>query len=198
MCRLVPRLHLTTLLRRLSALNDVIYSRWQWPYWDAFTSLFYSGRKWRVVHLFLQSMRNTQRLPDTAALTLLRLLKPHLLSLCEHFGGITQIFPHGDVDMWGRVRMSHFRGVWTSLNFDREYLFGFETLVFATSGIFSMHKQSKRKDNIEIASYGPFKSMFACVFAGAKYVQRAKRGCFPTLTAPVPSTALMWASTAAS
>ncbi len=29
----------------------------------------------------------------------------------------------------------------TSLNFDKEYLFGFETLVFATSGILSMHKQ---------------------------------------------------------
>ncbi len=140
------------------ALNDVIYSRWQWPYWDAFTSLFYSGRKWRVVHLFLQSMRNTQRLPDTAALTLLRLLKPHLLSLCEHFGGITQIFPHGDVDMWGRVWMSHFRGVWTSLNFDREYLFGFETLVFATSGIFSMHKQSKRKDNLKSHHMAPLKA----------------------------------------
>ncbi len=26
-----------------------------------------------------------------------------------------------------------------NLNFDKEYLFGFETLVFATSGILSMH-----------------------------------------------------------
>ncbi len=38
-----------------------------------------------------------------------------------------------DVDM--------FQGVWSSLNFDKEYLFGFETLVFSTSGILSMHKQ---------------------------------------------------------
>ncbi len=37
--------------------------------------------------------------------------------------------------------MSPFRGVWQSLNFDKEYLFGFETLVFATSGILSMHNQ---------------------------------------------------------
>ncbi len=35
------------------APNDIIYSRWQQPNWDAFTSLFYSGRKRRrIVHLF--------------------------------------------------------------------------------------------------------------------------------------------------
>ncbi len=45
----------------------------------------------------------TQFLPDTAASTLLRLLKPRLLSLREHLGGIKQIFPHRDVDTWGRV-----------------------------------------------------------------------------------------------
>ncbi len=76
-----------------------------------------------------------------AASTLLRLLKPCLLSLREHLGGIMQIFPHHDVDMWGRVWMRLFRGAWQSLNFDKEYLFGFETLVFATSGILSMHNQ---------------------------------------------------------
>uniref|UniRef100_A0A672LK17 Uncharacterized protein n=1 Tax=Sinocyclocheilus grahami TaxID=75366 RepID=A0A672LK17_SINGR len=54
---------------------------------------------------------------------------------------IMQIFPHSEVDMWGRVRTSCFRGAWQSLNFDKEYLFGFETLVFATSGILSMHNQ---------------------------------------------------------
>ncbi len=37
--------------------------------------------------------------------------------------------------------MSRFRGAWQNLNFDKEYLFGFETLVFATSGILSVHKQ---------------------------------------------------------
>ncbi len=41
----------------------------------------------------------------------------------------------------GRVLMSRFRGAWTNLKFDKEYLFGFETLVFATSGILSMHNQ---------------------------------------------------------
>ncbi len=44
-----------SLLRRLGL--QIIYSRWQQPYWDAFASLFYSGRKRRpIVHLFLQSM----------------------------------------------------------------------------------------------------------------------------------------------
>ncbi len=43
--------------------------------------------------------RNTQRLPDTDASTLLRLLKPRLLSLREHLGCIMQIFTHLDVDM---------------------------------------------------------------------------------------------------
>ncbi len=59
----------------------------------------------------------SQRLPDTAASTLLRLLKP----------GLMQILPHHDIDMWGRVWMSCFRRVWQSLNFDIEYLFGSET-----------------------------------------------------------------------
>ncbi len=60
---LIPRLHLMTLLRRLGskristaqtrAPNDVIFARWQRPYWDALASLFNSGRKRRrVVHLF--------------------------------------------------------------------------------------------------------------------------------------------------
>ncbi len=52
-----------------------------------------------------------------------------------------QISPRGDVDMWGRVWMSRFSWAWQSLNFDKEYLFGFETLVFATSGILPMHNQ---------------------------------------------------------
>ncbi len=65
------------------------------------------------------------------ASTLLLLLKPRL----------TQIFPHRGLDMWGPVWMNRFRRAWQSLNFDKEYLFGFETLVFATSGIVSIHKQ---------------------------------------------------------
>ncbi len=49
--------------------------------------------------------------------------------------------PHRDV--WGCVLMSRFRGggAWQNLNFDKEDIFGFETLVFATSGILSMHNQ---------------------------------------------------------
>ncbi len=78
-----------------------------------------------------------------ASSTLLRLLNP------RH----TQIFPHCDIDMWGHVWMSRFRGAWQCLNFDKEYLFGFETLVFATSGILSMHKQRvtapKRMENLK-------------------------------------------------
>ncbi len=56
--------------------------------------------------------------------------------------------------------MSRLRGAWQSLNFDKEYLFGFETLVFATSGILSMHKQLvtlQEKGKLENASYDPFK-----------------------------------------
>ncbi len=60
--------------------------------------------------------------------------------------------------------MSRFRGAWSSLNFYKEYLFGFETLVFATSGISSMHKPIVTlqraecfKAKLEIASYDPFK-----------------------------------------
>ncbi len=37
--------------------------------------------------------------------------------------------------------MSSFRGAWQSLNFDKEYIFDFDTLVFATSGIVSMQNQ---------------------------------------------------------
>ncbi len=32
-------------------------------------------------------------------------------------------------------------GGWTSHNFHKEYLFGFDTLVFVTSGVLSMHEQ---------------------------------------------------------
>ncbi len=49
--------------------------------------------------------------------------------------------------------MSRFRGAWQSLNFDKEYLFGFETLVFATAGILSRNNQivilQKRKVNLK-------------------------------------------------
>ncbi len=50
--------------------------------------------------MLLLAHRNTQRLLDMAASTLLRLLKPRLRSLHEHLGmNITQIFPHCDVDV---------------------------------------------------------------------------------------------------
>ncbi len=58
--------------------------------------------------------------------------------------------------------MNCFRGTWQSLNFDKEYLFGFETFVFATSGIVSMYNQLltlQEKDKLEITSYDPFKEI---------------------------------------
>ncbi len=67
--------------------------------------------------MILLSRRSTQHLPDRAASTLLRLLKPRLLSLFEHLGGITQIFPHRDVDMWGVFELAVLGGAWQSLNF---------------------------------------------------------------------------------
>ncbi len=46
----------------------------------------------------------------------------------------------------GRVWMSRFRRAWTSLKFDKEYLFGFETLVFAT--LFSLwHSKENLKSH---------------------------------------------------
>ncbi len=63
-----------------------------------------------------------------------------------------QISPHRDVDMC-------LLKAWQSLNFYKEYLFGFETLIFATSGILYMHKQLvilQKKAKLEIASYDPF------------------------------------------
>ncbi len=49
---------------------------------------------------------------------------------------------------------------YSTFNFDKEYLYGYETLVFATSGILSMHKQLvtlQRESKLEITSYDPFK-----------------------------------------
>ncbi len=63
--------------------------------------------------------------------------------------------------------MSRFRGAWHNLNFDKEYLFGFETLVFATSGIISTHNQLvtlQRERKLEIASYDPFKAELITAF----------------------------------
>jgi len=37
--------------------------------------------------------------------------------------------------------MRRFRGAWLTLNFYKEYFFGFETLVFATLQIFFMHQE---------------------------------------------------------
>ncbi len=55
--------------------------------------------------------------------------------------------------------MRRFRGTWQSLNFDKEYLFGFETLVFATSGIISKHNQRVtlrvRKQNLKLHHMTP-------------------------------------------
>uniref|UniRef100_A0A672L425 leucine--tRNA ligase n=1 Tax=Sinocyclocheilus grahami TaxID=75366 RepID=A0A672L425_SINGR len=69
-----------------------------------------------------------------------------------------QIFPHRDVDMWGRVRTSHFRGAWLTLNFYKEYLFGFETLVFVTLQIFFMHQELSSRKKFYILSMFPYPS----------------------------------------
>ncbi len=50
-----------------------------------------------------------------------------------------QISPHRDIDIWGVIKRAVLGGPGQVLTFIREYLFGFETLVFATSGILSMH-----------------------------------------------------------
>ncbi len=62
--------------------------------------------------------------------------------------------------------MSRFRGAWQSLNFYKEYLFGFENLVFATSVILSMHNHCntpKKKENLKLHQMTPLKSPNFCV-----------------------------------
>ncbi len=53
--------------------------------------------------MLLLSYRNTQHLPDLAASALTVVTETRLLSLREHLGGITQMFPHRDIDMWEHV-----------------------------------------------------------------------------------------------
>ncbi len=52
-----------------------------------------------------------------------------------------------------------------SLNLDKEYLFGFETLVFVTSGILSMHNQlvtlQRERKRLNHIIYDPFKIAFS-------------------------------------
>ncbi len=54
-------------------------------------------------------------------------------------------------------------GAWQNLNFDKEYLFGFETLLFATSGVLSVQEQlvTRQRERktffFEMASYDSFK-----------------------------------------
>ncbi len=59
----------------------------------------------------------------------------------------------------GRVWMSRFRRVWMSLNFYKEYLFGFETLVFATLRIYAQTacNTPKRKENLKLHHMTPLK-----------------------------------------
>ncbi len=52
-------------------------------------------------------------------------------------------------------------GEWQSLNFDKEYLFSFETLVFATSGFLYAQSaccNSKRKENLKSHHMTPLKT----------------------------------------
>ncbi len=67
--------------------------------------------------------------------------------------------------------MSRFRKAWQSLNFYKEYLFGFETLIFATLQILYMHKQLvtlQEKGKHETASYDPFNKM-TLIFCKMQY-----------------------------
>ncbi len=58
---------------------------------------------------------------------------PNFISKCINFN-------YGTVQKLG-IGMIFYCLRLSSLNFDKECLFGFETLVFVTSGILSMHKQ---------------------------------------------------------
>ncbi len=85
-------------------------------------------------------------------------LKLHLLSLRKHLGGVMQIFPHSDVDMWGRVWMRRFRKAWTSLNFYKESLWvwdfnlcNFTDLIYAQTACNTL----KTKENLN-SPYDPF------------------------------------------
>ncbi len=140
--------------------------------------------------MLLLSHRNTTASPWHGCI---RLLKPRLLSLCEHLG-----LHYANISTsWSRHVGGVFRmvlGGRDSLNFDKEYLFGFETLVFATSGILSMHNQLvtlKEKGKLEIASYDPFKIKWPnFLFNWVKIeLDFAKLTCctFSDLTVPVLS-----------
>ncbi len=80
--------------------------------------------------------------------------------------------------MWRRVWMRRLRGAWQNLNFDKEYLFGFETLVFATSGILSLHNQlvntPKRKQNLKSQNMTPLKyELHIILYETASFIQTA-------------------------
>ncbi len=68
--------------------------------------------------------------------------------------------------------MSRFRGAWQNLNFDKVYLFGFETLVFVTSGILfsqSACNTPKRKQNLISHHMTPLKSKSSNLFQFFSY-----------------------------
>ncbi len=82
----------------------------------------------------------TQRLHDMAASTLQRLLKPCLLSLRAHLGGITQIFPHRDVDVGACLNEAFKPGLDQPSLLDRINPFVGD-LSFVSLQIVYMHKQ---------------------------------------------------------
>ncbi len=103
--------------------------------------------------------RNTQRLPVTAASTLLRLLKPRFLSLHEYLG-IMQIFPHRDVDMWSVFEWAALggRGRILTLIKNTSLVLRLKSLQLQGSYLCIISlKHSKEKAKLEIASYDPFK-----------------------------------------
>ncbi len=83
-------------------------------------------------------------------------LKLRLLSLRKHLGGVTQIFPHSDVDMWC---VFEWVDEWTSLNFYKESLWvwdfslcNFTDLIYAQTAC----NTPKTKENLK-SQYYPFK-----------------------------------------
>ncbi len=101
-----------------------------------------------------------------AASTLLRLLKQRLLSLSEHLGGIMQIFPHCDIDMWGCVWMSRFRGGWR-LRFWDFSLCNFRDLISAQTAC----NTPKRKQNLKSHHMTHLNSPFNTCYVNNKWHQ---------------------------
>ncbi len=69
-------------------------------------------------------------------------LASYPVRLAEYLKRVMEMLrPHRIVICGGVFEWAVLGGAWQSLNFDKENIFGFETLIFATVQILSMHKQ---------------------------------------------------------